>query len=290
MILENEFLRAEIIAEGAELKSLTGKHSNHEYLWHADARYWGKTSPVLFPIVGALKDNTYFYQGQPYHLPRHGFARDQVFEETLVSSTEAVFTLSDTAETQRIYPFAFRLSLRYKLRDSVLTCTYEVTNTDAQDTLLFSIGGHPAFAAARPEGNEPDYEDHYLLFSDDDKLHCYVTADGLVSEQITTIPLVDNQLPLKHELFYSDALVMKDLRSHQITLRNHVDQRGLYFRYDGFPYFGIWAAINADFVCLEPWCGIADQLRHNQKLEDKEGIQQLAPGKTWKRSWEVECF
>lgn len=290
MVLENEFLRAEIIAKGAELKSLVGKENNHEYLWRADPTYWAKTSPVLFPIVGALKDDMYIHQGESYRLPRHGFARDLIFEESLISSTEAVFTLLDTVETRKVYPFAFRLSLRYKLLDSVLVCTYEVINTHASDTLLFSIGGHPAFAAAQLDGDGPDYEDHYLEFPNDEVLRCHQTVGGLISERIKTISLMDKQLLLNHELFYSDALVMKTLQSKQITLRNRANGRGIHFSHENFPYFGIWAAMDADFVCLEPWCGIADQVGHNQQLEEKEGIQQLEAGKTWERSWEVACF
>lgn len=287
MVLENEFLRAEVAAKGAELKRLMRKDDAYEYLWNADPRYWGKTSPVLFPIVGALRDDTYWYQNRPYHLPRHGFARDLIFLESQVSGTSGVFTLTDSPNTQQVYPFAFQLTLRYELINSSLVCTYEVFNPDRQNPLLFSVGGHPAFATTT-DGNL-DYGDYYLEFPDDDTLYCHRIEGNLVSDSIRTIALKNHRLPLSHELFYADALVLKTLNSKQISLGNTINDRHIHFKYQNFPYFGIWAARDADFVCLEPWCGIADAVAHRQHLEEKEGIQRLEAGGRWVRSWSVEC-
>lgn len=287
MVFENEFLRAEVAEKGAELKSLMRKDDAYEYLWNADPKYWGKTSPVLFPVVGALKDDTYWYAGKSYHLPRHGFARDLIFGATRVSGTSGVFTLSDSQETRRVYPFAFQLKLCYELIGFRLVCTYEVSNPDPQHPLLFSVGGHPAFAT--PSGGRLDYKDYYLEFPDDDTLYCYRIEGNLVSDSVRTITLDNHRLPLSYELFYTDALVLKKLNSKQISLGNTGNDRGIHFRYENFPYFGIWAAKNADFVCLEPWCGIADTVAHNQYLEEKEGVQRLEPDAVWTCSWSVGC-
>lgn len=286
MVLINEFLQAQIDFRGAELKSLKRIQDGYEYLWNADPQYWAKTSPVLFPIVGALKDDTYFYKGRSYHLPRHGFARDHRFDGKQLSDTEGVFTLQDTEETREAYPFAFQLVLRYELVGHTLRCTYEVNNPSPDQPLFFSIGAHPAFAV-HTDRQTLRYEDHYLQFPQDDVLHCHVLEGNLIGSHVNTIKLNGNRLPLTHELFYGDALVMKTLRSREITLGNRANDRGIRFRYENFPFFGIWAAKGADFVCLEPWCGIADAVTHNQQLEEKEGIQCLEAGKTWARRWEV---
>lgn len=286
MQLRNGFIQAEVNAKGAELRSLKRLQDGHEYMWNADPAYWAKTSPVLFPIVGALKDDTYAYGDQMYQLPRHGFARDQLFEVTQPADNEAVFVLKDTEETRLRYPFRFQLSLRYTLVDYTLRCTYEVHNPDNTDPLLFSIGGHPAFAAGL-SAKEPVYRDHYLEFPEDDVLHCHVIDQNLISDRVEVIVLDHHRLPLRHELFYNDALVLKSLNSKTIILRNKVNDRGVNFKREGFPYFGIWAAKHANFVCLEPWCGIADAANHTQRLEDKEGIQYLGAGEKWTRSWEV---
>lgn len=288
MVLENDYLRAAVTAKGAELNSLRRRSDQMEYLWNADPAYWAKTSPVLFPVVGALKDDTYLYQDQPYRLPRHGFARDLVFHEEQVSATAGEFTLTDTEETRNVYPFAFQLKLRYALAGTKLTCTYEVSNPDQQHPLLFSIGGHPAFAT--PTTGDAGYGDYYLEFPDDEVLYCHRVVGNLVGDSISVIPLEDHRLPLSHALFYADALVLKTLNSQQISLRNKFNASGLRFSREHFPYFGIWAARDADFVCLEPWYGIADGVAHNQRLEEKEGIQRLAAGETWTATWAVECF
>lgn len=287
MILVNEFLEVQIDPKGAELRSLISRDSGYEFLWGADPRYWAKTSPVLFPIVGALKADTYVYKGKTYRLPRHGFARDCVFAASQLSDAEAVFTLSDNDETRLVYPFPFRLSLRYRLMNRSLECTYEVNNPADSDTLLFSVGGHPAFAAAS-SGTGLHYEDYFLEFPDDDELVCHKLEGNLISSQVKTIPLQNHRLPLRHELFYSDALVLKTLRSNTVALKNRVNEREVRLNREGFPYFGVWAAKDADFVCLEPWCGIADHVAHGQLWNEKEGLQRLEAGQRWARTWEVQ--
>lgn len=286
IILENDNLIASFSTKGAELQSLKSKKDNKEYIWDANPEFWAKHSPVLFPIVGALKNNQYLYQGQTYELSRHGFARDQVFEVEPVNASEVVFTLQDSEETRENYPFSFSLSLRYTLSINGLTCSYEVQNPAATD-LLFSVGGHPAFAT-RVNGKQ--YGDYQLRFNGDSELEYHKIADNLISDETAVIPLEDQKLQLQHELFYNDALVFKSLKSDKITLSNRVDQSGLEFSFPGFPYFGIWAAKDADFVCLEPWCGIADGVNHNQQLEEKEGIIRLGGNESWQRSWTVKII
>lgn len=287
IFLENEHMRASFAAKGAELQHVTGAHSGTEFLWSGDPNFWGKYSPVLFPIVGNLKNNSYEFDGVTYELPRHGFARDLEFECNHINSHELLFTLSHNSETLKVYPFEFKLGLRYKIFGASLCCTYEVTNP-ANTELLFSIGGHPAFAA--PLNKQGDYEDYYLQFDQDEELTYHPIEDNLVSVQTSTIKLKDKKLPLKHELFYDDALVFKALKSDSISLLNNKNYNGLNFKFEGFPYFGIWAAKDADFVCLEPWCGIADSINHNQRLRDKEGIITLAPKSNWQRTWQVTFF
>ena len=158
----------------------------------------------------------------------------------------------------------------------------------AEDNMLFSIGAHPAFATEVNAGLA--YTDYFLQFNKEERLTYHKIREDLVDHQTATITLSDRKLPLTHELFYDDALILKTLKSDCISLRNRKNTRGIHFSFKNFPFFGIWAAKDADFVCLEPWQGIADGIDHNQHLEHKEGIIILGPGKQWTGNWDVECF
>lgn len=286
--LENAEISVSFSTKGAELQSLENKQTGLSYLWNGDPEFWGKRSPVLFPIVGGLKDDTYFYEGKSYHLPRHGFARDKEFEAIKIGEEEILFLLKEDEESLKVYPFKFQLGLHYRLTGNTLSCGYEVLNTGDKD-LLFSIGGHPAFSI--PINPVLNYNDYYLQFNKDSQLKFQEVTDNLIDDAIGTHGLTSaGKLPLSHELFYHDALVLKNLKSNKIRLKSEKSPHGLDFHFEAFPFFGIWAAKDADFVCLEPWCGIADSVHHDQKLINKEGIVNLAPGKDWLRHWEVTCF
>ena len=287
IILENEILRAVISPKGAELQSLINKETGIQYMWSGDAAFWGKHSPVLFPIVGSLKDDTYFYKDKIYQLPRHGFARERIFLKDQLSLEEAVFSLSQDAETLAIYPFAFLLKLRYVLQGNTLTCNYEISNI-GYDELLFSVGAHPAFKVPMFEGST--YTDYYLQFNKAEQLHRWKLEKGLMAAQTEVVATENGKLSLSHELFYEDAIVLKNIQSNSITIGCTKHANGLHFNFDNFPFFGIWASKDANFVCLEPWCGIADSVDHNQQFKNKEGIINLAANTNWQRNWMVECF
>ncbi len=285
--LQSGDFQAVINPLGAELISLKNKHSDLEYIWQADASLWGKHSPVLFPIVGSLKNNTFLFEGKSYELPRHGFAREKMFFAERINQNKAVFTLKSNEETLSRYPFPFQLQLKYALNENSLQCTYVVYNP-GKDTLWFSVGAHPAFKV--PLSKSAKYEDYYLQFNQPEKLIRWHLQDGLISEQHSEVPATSGRVPLHPSLFYEDALVLKNIASTKITLANTKDPHGFDFLFEGFPYFGIWAAKDAPFVCLEPWCGHADTVDHNQELTLKPGIEMLEGGGNWERSWKVEVF
>jgi len=287
ILLENETIKASFVKKGAELKSLVHKKIKLEYMWDANPEFWAKTSPILFPIVGGLKADTYSYQRKSYTLPRHGFARDMDFDLQQISDTEVLFTLKHNKETLAVYPFEFNLGIRYQLTGDILSCSYEVLNPGSRP-LLFSIGGHPAFAV--PLKEQEKYNDYYLHFNKDTELQAHKIVENLIDEHTNRIPLPEGKLVLEHVLFYEDALVFKTIKSDRISILNTKNDHGLHFDFKDFPYFGIWAAKDADFVCLEPWCGIADAVDHQGDLEKKEGIIHLNPQDLWKRKYEIAVF
>ena len=287
IILQNEWLRVAIAPAGAELQSLQHKTTGIEHMWNGDAAYWAKRSPVLFPIVGTLKEDTYYFQQQAYKLPRHGFAREKVFAAQQLSETEALFSLGHDDGTLAVFPFEFLLQIRYRLQENSLTCGYEISNPGTTD-LLFSIGAHPAFAL--PFTPNSQYDDHYLQFNKPEELQRCKLVDGLLSTVTEPLPTPGNRLPLHASLFYEDAIVLKNLQSNTITLASDKHAHGIHFHFNQFSFFGIWAAKDAPFICLEPWCGIADNTGHKQQFEEKEGIEKLEPAGRFERQWRVECF
>lgn len=283
--IANENLSVIINEKGAELQSM--QLNDIEYLWQANAAYWPKYSPVLFPIVGELKEGKYIFNNKEYKLSRHGFARDKMFEAAQVSDASAVFTLHDDEESLTVYPFKFIFQVEYSINDTMLSCTYHVKN-NGNDVMYFSVGGHPAFKV--PLVNDLQYTDYVLEFNKDDTLTRYLLQKGLTGNATEKLRLHNKRLPLQQSLFYTDAIVLKHIKSNEIKLYTDKDAHGLKFNFEGFPYLGIWAAVDAPFVCLEPWCGIADNIHHDQQLTQKEGINKIAANESWQRTWSVELF
>lgn len=285
--ITNNTLTVSIAEKGAELQSIVNHNTGLEYMWGAGPE-WAKKSPVLFPIVGGLQHNQYTYNGNTYTLGRHGFARDSVFTVTAQQEDAITFTLTDSEETLRNYPFTFHFSVGYKLVDNAVQVTYTVQNT-GDKPLLFSVGGHPAFKVPVAPGTA--FTDYYLEFSHTENAGRWPLSPGGQIEKHTT-PLLENTqvLPLTKDLFYADALVFKHLQSDAISIKSAVTPHGLTVRYTDFPYMGIWNAKDADFVCIEPWCGIADSVDASGKLQEKEAINSLEPGAAFERMWQVAVF
>jgi galactose mutarotase-like enzyme len=286
--LENNFLKIEVAPKGAELTRLYHKNHQLDYLWNGDPAFWNKHSPVLFPFVGTLKDNTYTYQGKPYQMGRHGFAREKEFILEKQSAAELVFLLRSDAETKKIYPFDFEFRIRYALDGDELSTEYLVRNTGSS-ILLFSVGGHPAFKL--PLTTDTVFSDYYLRFSEKENLSRWpISPEGLV--ELQPIPLLNDadRLNLLKPLFYKDALVFKYPASSEISILSAKTSHGIQFQMGEFPFLGIWSFKDADFLCIEPWCGIADSVNSNRQLESKEGIEKLGPGATFSRQWQVRAF
>ena len=284
--LKNQTLTIKINPKGAELVSVFNQENQTEYMWSADAIFWGKSSPVLFPIVGALKDNLYRFEGQEYHLPRHGFAREREFMVESADDQSVTFLLTHNEESLKIYPFAFEFRLKYELHENRLSATYSVNNIGYK-TMYFSVGGHPAFAL--PLSADTDYQDCYLEFNKTEDFQRWgLVEGGLIADHSTDFLLGTNRLNLTKELFYDDAIVFKNLQSTEVILKSDKTNRQLKFNFKGFPYLGIWAVEDANFVCIEPWWGIADSENHTQELTEKEGIIALKIDEVFEQTWSIE--
>jgi galactose mutarotase-like enzyme len=280
--ISNGRLTARINTKGAELISLTDIQCR-EYIWEGNPQYWGKHSPVLFPIVGTLKNNAYKHNGKEYSMTRHGFARDKEFSVTHPGDDTVIFTLSDTDEIRKVYPFRFTLELAYTLKGNLLELTYSVTNNGAE-IMPFSLGAHPAFAMP---GN---FEDYSLRFEKDNILRSTQLQNDLISDSTVEIRLQDDRaLPLNYALFKNDALIFKSLVSRTVELLKK-NQAYLRVSFTDFPHLGIWTKQGAPFLCIEPWQGYSDHYQATGNITEKEGIVTLLPYETSTRAFKIEIL
>lgn len=287
-IIENENLRVCIDDYGAELKSIFGKKHQVEYLWQGNPNFWARRAPILFPIVGKLKDNTYKYKNHDYQLSQHGFARDMIFELLANDDTKISFILKSNDATRVAYPFEWTLSVIYQINDNKLSVSVEINNTSSANDMWFSVGFHPAFNV--PLGQETNEQNTYFLeFNKDITATKRLLDNGVLSNSFE-IGIENSRIPLENDTFLRDALIFQDLKSNEITLHSENSERGLIFSFDGFPYLGIWSKPDAPFVCIEPWHGIADTTDHDGNLVNKEGIKSLKPTKTFCCGYSVEVF
>lgn len=279
--ISNNHLSATINTLGAELISLKDK-GNKEYIWEGNPEFWGKHSPILFPIVGRLKNDAYSHNGKTYSLPRHGFAREMEFTTIEKSETKVVFSVSNTNETLINYPFHFELQISYTLVDANLKIGYEVINLNAFE-MPFSIGAHPAFALPN------SFENYELQFEKVEELIRYQLENDLISDKTISLPLQKNCLPLAYPLFENDALIFKKLESKSIAIaENNVPF--LKINFDGFPSLGIWTKEKAPYICLEPWFGFADTNTNSGILTEKEGIQIINANENFKSEYSIEIL
>ena len=278
--IQNQAIKAVIKTKGAELSSL--KKGGKNYIWEINSEFWNKTSPILFPIVGALKNGEYFYEGNVYKLSRHGFARDFEFEVIENKTDAVVFSLKSNEETLKVYPFHFELQLSYILEGNKLVVKYEIINRSSEK-MYYSIGAHPAFNI---DGN---FEDFSLIFDDEKDLETYKLEQDLFSGKTEILKLNGNVLPLQYELFEEDALVFKNFATKSLTLAKD-NESVMKVSFPDFPFLGIWTKKDAPFICIEPWLGIADNANASGKIEEKEGIQILENNSKKQIAWSVELF
>lgn len=286
--IENEFLQISVLQKGVELSGIKSKKTGIEYMWQANPDIWGSHAPVLFPIIGALKEDKYSFEGKTYTgLPKHGFIRrNEKMKLVEQEGNRLRYELNYTEDSLKIYPFKFGFSIEYRLEGNKIHVDHEVIN-QGQSEMLFSLGGHPAFNCPWKEGAE--YEDYFLEFEEEENDHTWVLSDrGLIDKPGAQLLDKTNKLPLHKHLFDKDALIFKKLKSRSVHLKSSKHPEVLSMHFPNFPYLGIWAKPQAPYVCIEPWMGIADSEASSGKLEEKEGILKLAAQSSFGASYIIE--
>ncbi|WP_396143365.1 aldose 1-epimerase family protein [Flavobacterium sp.] len=280
--LENKNFSISINTKGAELNSFKNQIVNKEYIWEGNPEFWGKHSPILFPIVGALKNDSYYYNDKKYNLSRHGFARDFEFEVIEKTDVSVTFSLKENDETLQKYPFQFELQIKYVLTENKLVIIYHIKNNSKAE-MPFNIGAHPAFALPK------NFTNYSLEFEKQEELITHELENNLFSGGTRTIALDKTNLPLNYSLFEKDALVFKTLESKSVKILDNGNPF-LKVNYEDFSSLGIWTVKNASFICIEPWIGFADEVSSNGNLFDKKNIQILEENSSFEASFSIEIL
>lgn len=285
--LHNEELTVQVNELGAQLHSIQRNDNHHEYLWQGDPASWKRQAPILFPFVGRLKDDQYIYEGKTYHQTQHGFARDREFAVLEQTATKLVLEQHDDEKTHQVFPFAFSLVVSFELIAGTVDIHYLVKNTSSQNSLLYAIGAHPGF-------NMPLHGGDVTLAVTPAEEYSRIVLDGPYNDS-THPQLINMRTPrqLIPETFSNDALIFQTAGEHfSATLTDQQSQFGVTVNTHNTEFVGVWSPYPAkgQFVCIEPWWGIADNVQADGQLLHKQGMHRLAPTETDQYHFSIRPF
>lgn len=286
--LSNDLLSIQVSAAGAELCSI--QCNGKEYLWQADPAFWNRHSPVLFPIVGRVWDNTYRCEGETYSLGQHGFARDMEFQLVSITDNEVWYRLTDNEETHKKYPYNFCLEIGYRIEQKKIHVMWRVKNTGTGD-MYFQIGAHPAFYF--PGFDASTKERGYFGFDKKEGLEYILIGEkGCANTDVHyPLELKDGLLPMNTSTFDSDALILENGQVGEVALYDNSRKAVLRLLFDA-PVVGLWSppGKNAPFVCIEPWYGRCDRMNFDGEYKEKDWIQHLPENGTFDGDYVIEIM
>lgn len=287
--ISNRELRVTVSPAGAEVQSIKGLLTGREYLWQGDGRWWGRRSPLLFPIVGGLWNGTCRIGGRSVSIPKHGILRDAAWAVVCREENHVRFRHTSTVADFAVFPYAFVIEADYRLNGRRLDVTLEVTNPGGAD-LWFQVGGHPGFAL--PDWDEASEPDGYLRLEGDPQYVLRAGEQGCLEPERHAVPADgDGLIPLSVETFAHEALIFPD---HQVKAATVLDrQRRPLARVESGA--GAWLFWNpqgqrSPFVCCEPWYGLCDSIGFCGAVEERTLINHLRPGETWRGGYAIEVF
>ncbi len=282
--ISNEFLELIVSSHGAEKQALYCKTNNINYLRDID-KYWNRRAPLLFPIVGKLRDLKTNINNREYSMNQHGFVRDQEFELFSQKESELILVNSYSEETLKIYPFKYKVYVKYTLDQKTLHTEFKVVNEDYQ-VIPFNYGGHPGFRC--PLYPNETFEDYSIEFEKVENFDAprVVLENGTLDFDNTISYRDIKKLQLNYQYFEIDAIVIPKVKSQSVKLINK-HNKGIKFDFHGFPSLAIWTKPNAPFVCLEPWIGYADKYNSNYQFIEKDNMQFLNPEEEFKVTYSI---
>ncbi|MGI5962199.1 MAG: aldose 1-epimerase family protein [Lawsonibacter sp.] len=278
--LENDILKVTIDELGAQLCSVRA-HDGTEYIWQADPAIWGRHAPLLFPVIGRLAEGKYNLGTEGYSIPIHGFARDRVFTLEQPHAQQAVFCLTDDADTQAVYPFSFSLTVTYTLEHNRLIKTHRVENRSACD-LFYELGGHDGYQLPLAPGES--MSDYGVVVPGMNTLHPYgMNEQCMITPKQDCYPLEQGRIALTPSTYGLDTVILDELPQRRALLVDGSGCPRVTVDFPDFPYLGLWTPdkpFDTNFVCIEPWSALPDAVFAGRGLDEKPGIRRLSPGVT----------
>lgn len=296
-------IKLQVSPLGAELQSIVA--NGKEYLWQGCKEYWGRRASILFPIVGRVADDILRIDGKSYQMKQHGFARDTEFvpnkinsffsldDSVQIDSEDDVFGYTMSQGEFTNYPYRFELKANYIATEQSVICSWQVRNYDDKD-MYFQIGAHPAFLL--PDYSEADEIHGYLQYFDENGKVVNPIINNCLKDGLRySLPQpkilydCDNSLAITNDSFANDAILIEDKQVQKVVLLDKNRKPTLSVLCPQAEAFGLWAPNKAGcpFVCIEPWCGIADRYDFNGDISEREYIQKLSSGNTFLFNYEI---
>jgi galactose mutarotase-like enzyme len=282
-------LTATIKSTGAELISLKSA-KGIEYIWQRDPRYWSRSAPILFPIVGNLRDKQTVIKGKTYHMNIHGFLRDMPFEVLCQKENEISLVNTYTNDTLSLYPYKYKVIVTYTLMQNTLRTKINVVN-EYEELLPFNLGGHPAFNCPLYPGE--DFSDYTIHFAHAETFSSpKVESNGTLNFDVAACSYHNlKKLQLDYGLFAIDTLIIPRVKSKKVKLLNKKD-KGIVFSFPQFITFAVWSppGKQAPFVCLEPWIGHGDRHNADNDFMKKDNLITLKTLEEFSAHYDIETI
>lgn len=288
-VLENRSLKLTFSPLGGELRSIINKNNGKEYLWQGNPEYWTGRSPNLFPIVGRVKEGKYKAGNSVYSIKSpHGFVRISELQTREKTDQTIVFGISSSKETRESYPYEFDFTVRFTLIENKFTVKYTVKNTDDKK-IYFSVGAHPGFNLPINDGE--NFEDYSIVFENDCTPNEVICDNCFITGEKRPFKLLEDRIiPLRHNLFDNDAIILSDLQSRKLKVCSDRSENSITVEFNDFEYLGIWhkPLTEAPYICIEPWNGLPSEVKSDEDITKKPAIIVLDPGKEYNAEYSVE--
>lgn len=253
-------------------------------------------NPVLFPFPNRIRDGSFEFRGQRVKLPLneperhnaiHGLVYHRPWEVVQSGASEAEgawvtlrFASRSFPEVEAAFPFPFEAEYTYRLKDGALANEFTATNV-GNAPMPMGFGVHPWFPAPLSDkGSRKDcivkvpvsdvwkVDEQRLLPTGE------LVAPPPERDLARGVPLGDQQ----YDDFYTG--LNRHGRSEAVYADPGTGVEIAVISDEAFKEFVIYAPLDRDVVCLEPYTCATDAFNLETQGIDA-GVIVLEPGESW---------